>query len=41
MLIQETNVSGEKIEEILRRFRPKYEVIAIDAKGSTRGIAII
>lgn len=41
VLIQETKVSGEKIEEILRRCRPKYELIAIDAKGSTRGISII
>lgn len=41
MLLQETKVSREKIEEILRRIHPKYEVVAIDAKGSAGGISIL
>ena len=41
MFLEETNITGEKIEEILRRMKPRYEVVVVDAKESSGGIEII
>lgn len=41
MLIQETKISRQKMEEILNKITPRYEQVTIDAKGSAGGIAII
>ena len=41
MLLQETKIIGEKLEEILRKMKPRYEAVTMDAKGIARGIAII
>jgi len=41
MLLQETKISGQKMEEILNKIKPKYEQVTLDAKGSAGGIAVI
>lgn len=41
MPLQETKITGEKLEEILRKMKPRYEVVAMDVKGSAGGITII
>eukprot|EP00253_Pinus_taeda_P035504 PITA_35504 len=41
MLIQETKISGQKMEEILNKIKLRYEQVTIDAKGSAGGIAVI
>jgi len=41
MLVQETKISGRKMEEILNKIKPKYEYMTIDAKDSTGGITIL
>lgn len=41
MLLQETKIIGEKLEEILGKMKPRYEAVAKDAKGSAGGIATI
>lgn len=41
MLLQETQIIGGKMEEILKKFKPTYECMALDAKGSAGGITIL
>lgn len=41
MLLQETNITGEKLEEVLSKMKPRYEAVATDVKGSAGGIAIL
>lgn len=41
MLLQETKILGQKMEEILNKIKPRYEQVTIDAKGSAGGIAVI
>lgn len=41
MLLQETKISGQKMEEILNKIKPRYEHVTIDPKGSAGGIAIL
>jgi len=41
MLLQETNVVEEKLEEILSKMKLRYEGMATYAKGSAGGIAIL
>lgn len=41
MLLQETKIMGEKMEEILQKIKPYYESMTIDAKGSAGGIVIL
>ena len=41
MLIQETKVSMGKLETILKTFKPYYEVMALDARGTVGGITIV
>lgn len=38
VLLQETTVIGENIEEILRKMKPRFEAVALDAKGSIGGL---
>lgn len=33
MLLQETKITGGKMEEILKKNKPTYECMTIDAKG--------
>ena len=41
VLLQETKVSGEILEETLMFLKPKYEVVSSDARGSVGGISIL
>ena len=41
MLLQETKVSGQKIQSIIQAFKLNYEVMAIDSVGTSGGIAIL
>ena len=41
MLLQETKVSGQKLQSIMQSFKMKYEVMAIDYVGTSGGIAIL
>ena len=41
MLLQETKIPGQKMEEILNKIKPRYEQVTIDAKGSAGGIIIL
>lgn len=41
MLLQETKITVEKMEEILKKFKPYYESMTLDSKGSAGGIAIL
>ena len=41
MLLQETKLTREKMEEILKKIKPYYESMTVDAKGSAGGIAIL
>eukprot|EP00253_Pinus_taeda_P028344 PITA_28344 len=41
MLIQETKMDQQQLQEIMKRMRPEYEVMAQDAVGSAGGLAII
>lgn len=41
MLIHETKVLGQKLEDILKTYKPHYEVMEIDSHSSARGITII
>ena len=41
MMLQETKVTGQKLETILKSFKMQYEVMAIDARGTSGGIAIL
>ena len=41
MLIQETKVSSQKLENIVHSFKPHFEVVAIDSRGMAGGIAIL
>lgn len=41
MIIQETKISTQKLEEIVRRFNPHYELMGQDAIGSAGGLAIL
>jgi len=41
MLLQKTKITGEKLEEIMRKMKPRYEAVAIYAKGIAGGIAIL
>lgn len=40
MLLYKTKVIGARIEEILIHMPPKYEVVALDARGSAGGVSI-
>lgn len=40
MLLQETKTTREKMEEILKKFKPYYKSMTVDAKGSAGGIEI-
>ena len=41
MLLQETKVSGQKLQYIIQSFKMKYEVVAIDSVGTSGGISIL
>ena len=41
MLLQETKISTMRFESILQSFKPHYEVMVIDARGTAGGIAIL
>ena len=41
MLLQETKVSGQKLEAILQSFKMQYEGMALDSVGTSGGIAIL
>lgn len=41
MILQETKIVEGKLKEILQNFNPTYEVMAQDARGSVRGLAIL
>jgi len=41
MLLQETKIPSQKMEEILNKIKPRYEQVTIDAKGSAGGIIIL
>lgn len=41
MMLQETKIMGEKMEEILKKIKPTYECMTLDAKGSAGGTAIL
>jgi len=41
MLLEETKIIGGRMEDIPRKLKPRYECMAIDAKGSAGGIAIL
>lgn len=41
MLLQETKITGAKMEEILKKIKPSYEIMTLDSKGSARSIAIL
>ena len=41
MLLQETKVSGQKLQSIMQTFKTQYEVMAIDSVGMSGGIAIL
>lgn len=41
MLLQETKVIGWKLDEILSKLKPRYEGMAIDARGTAGGIEIV
>ena len=40
MIIQETKISSQKLEEIMRKYKIHYEVMGQDATGTTGGLAI-
>jgi len=40
MFLQETKITSGGIEEILKKIKPTYECMTLDAKGSAGGIAI-
>ena len=41
MLVQETKVSGQKLQAIIQSFKMQYEVMAIDSVGTSGGITIV
>ena len=41
MLLQETKISAQRFDTILKYFNPHYEVMVIDARGTMRGIATL
>ena len=41
MLIQETKVSGQKLQSIIQSFKMQHEVMAIDSVGMAGGLAIL
>ena len=41
MMLQETNVTGQKLDSILKSFKMQYEVLEIDARGTSGGIAVL
>jgi len=41
MLLQETKVSGQKLQSIIQSLKLPYEVMAIDSAGTSRGIAVL
>ena len=41
MIVHETKISEEKLKDIMENFKPKYQVMAQDANGSARGLAIL
>lgn len=41
MIVQETNISMQKMEEIMSRGHTRYEIMGQDAKSSVGGLAIL
>lgn len=41
MLLQETKIPGQKMDEILNKIKLRYEHVTIDPKGIAGGIAIL
>lgn len=41
MLHQETKITREKLQEILRKMKPRYEAVVKNAKGSVGWITIL
>jgi len=41
MIIQETKINSQKLEEIARKYKIQYEVIAQDVTGTAGGLAIL
>jgi len=41
MIIQETKISSQKMEEIMRRFNIHYEVMGQYAAGTAGGLAVL
>lgn len=41
MLVQETKVSGQKLQSIIQSFKLQYEVMEIDSAGMAGGLAIL
>ena len=41
MLLQETKISGQNLDNILHNFTPHYEVMEIESRGTVGGIAIL
>ena len=41
MLIQETKVTGHKLEEVIQSLKLQYQAIAIDSVGTSGGLAIL
>jgi len=41
MLIQETKMDQQQLQEIVKKMRPIYEVMAQDANGTAGGLAIL
>lgn len=41
MIIQETKISTQKMEEIMRRFNTHYEIMGQDAAGNAGGLAVL
>lgn len=41
MVSQETKIAETKLEEILKSYKPHYEVVAQDVRGSARGLTIL
>lgn len=41
IIVQETKVSEQKLKEMMRKFKPQYEIIGQDTIGSAGGLAIL
>ena len=41
MIVQETKIREQKLKDIMRKFKPHYEITGQDAIGSAGGLAIL